>query len=119
MPGRQLVGIEVPNGATGLVTLRDVIESESFQRLSQRARSRSGSARTSRARSSRPTWPAVPHLLIAGATGSGKSACVNSIIATLLLHATPDELRSCSSIDLKRGRSDPVTTAAAPAAAVS
>ncbi|HEY3109644.1 MAG TPA: DNA translocase FtsK, partial [Chloroflexota bacterium] len=98
---RQLVGIEVPNGATGMVTLRDVIESERFQKLSQRARLALGLGKDVSGSVVAADLARMPHLLIAGATGSGKSACVNSIIATLLLHATPDELKLLM-IDPKR-----------------
>jgi S-DNA-T family DNA segregation ATPase FtsK/SpoIIIE len=101
VPGRQLVGIEVPNGATGMVTLRDVLESERFQKLSQRARLALGLGKDVSGSVVAADLARMPHLLIAGATGSGKSACVNSIIATLLLHATPDELKLLM-IDPKR-----------------
>jgi S-DNA-T family DNA segregation ATPase FtsK/SpoIIIE len=92
VPGKGFVGIEVPNEQTSLVALRDGIENESFQRLEGRplrfalGQDVSGNAVAA-------DLAAMPHLLIAGTTGSGKSVCVNGIIACLLSNNTPDELR--------------------------
>jgi S-DNA-T family DNA segregation ATPase FtsK/SpoIIIE len=91
VPGHSYVGIEVPNDEMALVSLRDVVESESFQR-NRRAlgfalgKDVSGHPITA-------NLDAMPHLLIAGTTGSGKSVCVNSIITCFLLYNTPDDLR--------------------------
>ncbi len=93
VPGKPIIGIEVPNTTTSLVALRSVIESTAFQRVS--ARSRLGIA-LGKGVSGEPLaadLAKMPHLLIAGATGSGKSVCVNSIIACLLLHNTPEDVR--------------------------
>ncbi len=91
VPGRSIVGIEVPNGQTSLVGLRGVMESEAFRSLSSKLRIALGQDV-----SGQPVvadLAVMPHLLIAGATGSGKSVCINSIIACLLLNNTPDDLR--------------------------
>jgi S-DNA-T family DNA segregation ATPase FtsK/SpoIIIE len=91
VPGRSYVGIEVPNEEMTLVTLRDLLEAESFQRSR-----RTLSFALGRDVSGHPAaadLAAMPHLLIAGATGSGKSVCVNAILTCLLLYNTPDELR--------------------------
>ncbi len=91
VPGRSFVGIEVPNEAISLVALRDVLESEAFQRLKSPLRFALGQDVAGH-----PTaadLAAMPHLLIAGATGSGKSVSVNAIICGLLLNNTPDNLR--------------------------
>ena len=91
VPGRSIVGIEVPNGQTSLVGLRGVMESEAFRSMASKLRIALGQDV-----SGQPVvadLAAMPHLLIAGATGSGKSVCINSIIACLLLNNTPDDLR--------------------------
>ncbi|MBL7162983.1 MAG: DNA translocase FtsK 4TM domain-containing protein [Anaerolineales bacterium] len=92
VPGKGFVGIEVPNAQVALVSLRDGITNEAFRRLEGRplrfalGQDVSGNAVAA-------DLAAMPHLLIAGTTGSGKSVCVNSIIASFLMHNTPDELR--------------------------
>ncbi|TAK25584.1 MAG: DNA translocase FtsK [Chloroflexota bacterium] len=93
VPGRQLVGIEVPNSTSTVVGLRDLLESEKFQRFSGRARLAVALGQDVSSETVCADLARMPHLLIAGATGSGKSVCVNSIIASLLLQFTPDELR--------------------------
>jgi S-DNA-T family DNA segregation ATPase FtsK/SpoIIIE len=91
VPGKGYVGIEVPNTEVSLVALRDVMESESYQKLSSRLRLGLGMDVSGTAVATDLT--AMPHLLIAGTTGSGKSVCVNAIISSLLLQNTPDDLR--------------------------
>jgi S-DNA-T family DNA segregation ATPase FtsK/SpoIIIE len=91
VPGRSIVGIEVPNAEPTLVALRGVIESEAFRKLNSKlaiglGRDVSGEPIVADLR-------AMPHLLIAGATGSGKSVTINSIIACLLCNSTPDDLK--------------------------
>ena len=93
VPGKPVVGIEVPNSTPSLVTLRSVIESTAFQRIAARSKlalalGKGVSGETVAADLSR-----MPHLLIAGATGSGKSVCINSIIACLLMHNTAEDMR--------------------------
>ncbi|MCX8062309.1 MAG: DNA translocase FtsK [Anaerolineales bacterium] len=91
VPGKGYVGIEVPNDQPALVHLRDVIESEAFQRL--RSPLRFGLGQDVSGRAVAIDLAAMPHLLIAGTTGSGKSVCVNALITCLLLHNTPSQLR--------------------------
>lgn len=91
VPGRPIVGIEVPNGATSLVGLRGVMESEPFRAISSKLRIALGQDVSGQ--SVAADLGNMPHLLIAGATGSGKSVCINAIIACLLLNNTPDDLR--------------------------
>ena len=93
VPGRPVIGIEVPNHSTSLVTMRSVIESTAFRRVS--GRSHLGLA-LGKGVSGEPVatdLAKMPHLLIAGATGSGKSVCINSIIGCLLMHNTPEDVR--------------------------
>ena len=91
VPGRSYLGIEVPNEEMSLVMLRDVVESEKFQRSHSNLRIALGKGVAGHPLVS--DLAAMPHLLIAGTTGSGKSVCVNSILTCLLLNNTPDDLR--------------------------
>jgi S-DNA-T family DNA segregation ATPase FtsK/SpoIIIE len=101
VPGKPVVGIEVPNVTTSLVTLRSVIESTSFQRLAGRSKLALALGKSVSGEPVVGDLAKMPHLLIAGATGSGKSVCINSIIACLLMHASPDDVRFVM-IDPKR-----------------
>ncbi|MCS6845832.1 MAG: DNA translocase FtsK 4TM domain-containing protein, partial [Caldilineales bacterium] len=91
VPGRPLVGLEVPNVQKALVSLRSVLESDAFRQLKSPLRIALG--QDTAGQPVVADLARMPHLLIAGATGSGKSVCVNAIIATLLLTHTPDTLR--------------------------
>jgi S-DNA-T family DNA segregation ATPase FtsK/SpoIIIE len=91
VPGKGFVGIEVPNAETSVVALRDVMESENFDKLKGQLRVGLGQDVSGTAIAAR--LDSMPHLLVAGTTGSGKSVCVNAIIASLLLYNTPDDLK--------------------------
>jgi DNA segregation ATPase FtsK/SpoIIIE, S-DNA-T family len=91
VPGKGFVGIEVPNTETSLVALRDVMESANFDKLKGYLRLGLGQDVSGTAIIAK--LDSMPHLLIAGTTGSGKSVCVNAIIACLLLQNTPDDLK--------------------------
>ncbi len=91
VPGHSYVGIEVPNDEMSLVSLRDVVESETFQRNRKALSFALGQDVAGHPISG--NLENMPHLLIAGTTGSGKSVCVNSIIVCFLLNNTPDDLR--------------------------
>ncbi len=91
VPGRPMVGIEIPNDTKTPVTLRSVMEAEEFRRVASRLRIALGLDVSGQAVAA--DLATMPHLLIAGATGSGKSVCINAIIACLLCGNTPDELR--------------------------
>ena len=89
IPGKQAVGVEVPNASPNLVTLGDV-----FDDLPQAASPLS--VWLGKDISGNAVWTdlsRMPHLLIAGTTGSGKSGCINTILTSILLRATPDEVR--------------------------
>ena len=93
VPGHSYVGIEVPNEEMTLVALRDILESEMFQRNRAERPLRFALGRDVAGHPTVADLTAMPHLLIAGTTGSGKSVCVNSILTSFLLHNTPDDLR--------------------------
>ena len=91
VPGRNYVGIEVPNTEITRVTLYEVMESESFLKIRSQLRFAVG-----KDVSGKPVsydLATMPHLLIAGTTGAGKSVCVNSILCCLLLENSPTDLR--------------------------
>jgi S-DNA-T family DNA segregation ATPase FtsK/SpoIIIE len=91
IPGRPYVGIEVPNATKSLVSLRSVMESEVFQ--ATQAPLKFALGRDVAGQPVVADLASMPHLLIAGATGSGKSVCINAIIACLLTTHTPETLR--------------------------
>ena len=91
VPGKGVVGIEVPNDVAKMVLLREILESKEW---------RAGTSRVPMAlgkdvggKDLVGDLAKMPHILIAGATGSGKSVCINSILAGLLMSKSPDELR--------------------------
>ncbi|MDW7992401.1 MAG: DNA translocase FtsK 4TM domain-containing protein [Anaerolineae bacterium] len=91
VPNKGLVGIEVPNEEVALVALRDIMESEAWEKVKSPLRLAlgqdvSGAPYVADLR-------AMPHLLIAGTTGSGKSVCINAILTALLMQNTPDDLK--------------------------
>lgn len=99
IPGKGLVGIEVPNPEISLVALRDVMESEKFAEFDSPLKLCLGQDVSGHPAIADLT--AMPHMLIAGTTGSGKSVCINAVIAALLLQHTPASLRFLM-IDPKR-----------------
>ncbi len=91
VPGTNYVGVEVPNHESNVVGLKELMESEAFQTLKGKLGFALGE--DVKGQPIVADLARMPHLLIAGATGSGKSVCINSIIACLLLSHTPDSLR--------------------------
>lgn len=91
VPGHSYVGIEVPNDEMALVALRDIVESETFQRNKTPLRFALGQDVAGHPIAG--NLEVMPHLLIAGTTGSGKSVCVNAMLSCFLLNNTPDDLR--------------------------
>lgn len=91
IPGKSAVGIEVPNSEVAVVTLREVLESPEFQNSDGKLTVALG-----RDISGQPiigNLAKMPHVLVAGATGSGKSVCVNGIITSILYKAKPSEVK--------------------------
>jgi S-DNA-T family DNA segregation ATPase FtsK/SpoIIIE len=91
VPGKDVVGIEVPNATREIVYLRDILDSKGFANHSSKLAL--GFGKDIGGRPYIADLTKMPHLLIAGATGSGKSVCLNSLICSILFHATPDEVR--------------------------
>lgn len=91
IPGKAAVGVEVPNDHIEAVPLRDVLESQECRRHASRLAVALG--RDNAGRYIIADLARMPHVLIAGQTGSGKSVCINSIICSILYRATPDEVR--------------------------
>lgn len=91
IPGKAAVGVEVPNDVVEVVPLRDVLESNEARRHPSRLVTALG--RDNAGRYIVADLAKMPHVLIAGATGAGKSVCINCIICSILYRATPDEVR--------------------------
>jgi S-DNA-T family DNA segregation ATPase FtsK/SpoIIIE len=99
IPGKSAVGIEVPNKTVSVVAIREILDS-----LPQRGQVPPLWMALGKDITGRPVFGdlgKMPHLLVAGATGSGKSVCLNTIIASLLVSATPDQVQMLM-IDPKR-----------------
>ncbi len=101
VPGAPVVGIEVPNTVFGSVALRGAIESAAFQKIRARSKLALGLGKGAGGEAVAADLTRMPHLLIAGATGSGKTVCLNSTVCCLLLHNSPDDVRFIM-IDPKR-----------------
>jgi S-DNA-T family DNA segregation ATPase FtsK/SpoIIIE len=101
VPGAPVVGIEVPNTVFGSVAMRGAIESTAFQKIRARSRLTIALGKGAGGEAVAADLTKMPHLLIAGATGSGKTVCLNSIVCCLLLHNSPDDIRFIM-IDPKR-----------------
>ncbi len=91
IPGKSAVGIEVPNKAASLVTIREVLETAAFREGTHTLALALGNDVSGASIVGELTR--MPHLLIAGATGQGKSVCINALITSLLFQTTPDHMR--------------------------
>ena len=91
--GKSLVGIEVPNPTPTLVTLRGIMASAEFKKTSAKAHLPIALGKGSGGETVTFDLAKMPHLLIAGATGSGKSVCINAIVSCLIKEKSPSELR--------------------------
>lgn len=91
IPGKSLVGIEVPNKAIATVTLKEILSSKSFKQRQNNLSIALGKDVAGKAYVQ--SVQKMPHVLIAGATGSGKSVCINGIIVSLVYQNSPDDLK--------------------------
>lgn len=91
IPGKSLVGIEVPNVSISMVRLREILESKTFKKRKSNLTLALG--RDVAGEEIVVPLESMPHLLIAGATGSGKSVCINTLILSLLYQNSPDDFR--------------------------
>ena len=99
IPGRSAIGIEVPNRSRALVTVGDILTSPEAHQATHPLEVAMG--RDIAGRAVMANLATMPHVLIAGATGAGKSSCINSIITSILVRTTPDQVRMIL-IDPKR-----------------
>jgi len=99
IPGKQAIGIEVPNARRQLVTVGDILTSREAVEAEHPLEVAVG--RDINGRSHLMNLAQMPHILIAGATGAGKSSCLNSILTSILMRSTPDQVRMIL-IDPKR-----------------
>jgi len=93
VPGKSVVGIEVPNVVSSLVDLRGVIETSAFQKIEARSKLSLALGKGAGGEAIAADLSRMPHLLIAGATGSGKTVCLNAVICCLLMHNIPNEVQ--------------------------
>jgi S-DNA-T family DNA segregation ATPase FtsK/SpoIIIE len=99
IPGKSLVGVEIPNDKKAMVGLKDLLKSKVFASTGSKLTIALG--RDSAGDPAVADLTRMPHVLIAGATGSGKSVCINTLILSLLMNNSPDELRMIM-VDPKR-----------------
>jgi DNA segregation ATPase FtsK/SpoIIIE, S-DNA-T family len=93
VPGKTFVGVEVPNTTSDLVSLRGVLETSNFQKLEAKTRMALALGKGAGGEAVTGDLTKMPHLLVAGATGSGKTVCLNTILCCLLMYNTPNDVR--------------------------
>ena len=93
IPGKSAIGVEVPNRTRQLVSLRDILESSEAKPTATTHPLEVAMGRDIAGRAVMANLAEMPHILISGATGSGKSSCMNSIITSILMRDTPDKVK--------------------------
>ncbi len=93
VPGEALLGLELPTPTPSKVTMREVMDAQDFRKIAARGGLPIALGADAGGKPVAMDLSALPHMMIAGATGSGKSVCINSIIASFLLTKPPDQLR--------------------------
>jgi S-DNA-T family DNA segregation ATPase FtsK/SpoIIIE len=93
IPGKSAIGVEVPNRTRQLVSLRDILESKEARPTATTHPLEVAMGRDIAGRAVMANLAEMPHILISGATGSGKSSCMNSIITSILMRDTPDKVK--------------------------
>jgi len=91
IPGRSAIGVEVPNADRQLVAVGDILSSDEAKRATHPCEVALG--RDIAGRAVMANLAQMPHILIAGATGAGKSSCINTLLTSLLMRSTPDQVR--------------------------
>lgn len=91
IPGKSAIGIEVPNNAKSMVSMREIIDTDQFRSANSKLNVALGKDITGNIICA--DLAKMPHLLVAGTTGSGKSVCLNSMIISILYNATPEEVK--------------------------
>ena len=93
IPGKSAIGIEVPNETKSMVTMRELIDTDDFRRASAKSKLSIALGKDITGKLIIADIAKMPHLLVAGTTGSGKSVCLNSMIVSILYNATPEEVK--------------------------
>ncbi|MDE2779755.1 MAG: DNA translocase FtsK [Chloroflexota bacterium] len=93
VPGEALLGLEIPTPSPSKVTMREIMDGADFRKIATRGGLPIALGADAGGDSVAMDLSALPHMMIAGATGSGKSVCINSIVASMLLTKPPDQLR--------------------------
>lgn len=93
IPGKSAIGVEVPNKTTDLVSIRELLESDTFKSAKKKSKLSFVVGKDIAGNVIIGDIAKMPHVIIAGATGSGKSVCTNSIIMSILYNANPDEVK--------------------------
>ncbi len=93
IPGKSAIGVEVPNRTRQLVSLRDILDSPEAKKTTTTHPLEVAMGRDIAGRAVMANLAEMPHILISGSTGSGKSSCMNSIITSILMRDTPDQVK--------------------------
>ena len=109
VPGKAMVGIEVPNVTMGVVGLKEALASPEFRKMLGKSKLAVALGKGSAGQMLMGDLAAMPHLLIAGSTGSGKSVCITSLISSLLMNNTPRDVQFVM-VDPKRVELVPFST---------